>query len=232
MAENNNFIERQQEGIGAGAWSLIEKTEWQPAQKDSWVLPVIQQAFVSGSKGMLGVIGGMAVGTVSACYGGPFLPVLGLGVAGGLLYALYDFSRCIDSRFETQRIQELKREVYQREQKAALAQSHEWATIEAINRQTHQITYDQFPAQTGDLVLIYDAVSTGEGKLSKNSIAKVLGCSTEKAAEILTSLENQHYIQYLGSRNAPQGAIFTAKGETNCRALWEKSQKMLVDTQK
>jgi hypothetical protein len=236
----NNFIERQSDSAGVGAWSLIEKIERQQLTNDAWRLPTIEQGIISASRGLavavgvsVGIAGLLAIGNslsgITLLAPSVALPV---GVVTGVLYTLFDFQNDVSVRYELYRDRLIKQELYQREQAAGVRSVNESVTVEAINRQNNQITYDTFPVSTVELIAIYDAVSFENSKLSKNGIAKILQCSTEKAQNVLESLEKKNYIQYLGSRNSPQGAVFTSKGEMNCRSLWEQSQKALVDAQR
>lgn len=136
-------LEHNQLSAGAGTFSHIERTTWQPAQPDGWKLPVIEQCAQSLARAGVATI---AYGVLSALVGSDWRG-FGLAVVIGLGVGLYDFQRGIGTLFETYRLQELHTEIYEKEATAAAAASHSTVTVELQQPKENGYTpidYDQF----------------------------------------------------------------------------------------
>jgi len=122
----NPIMERNQAGIGQGSFSYIEKTHWQEVTPTSWQLPTLEQCVISVSKGAFAAACVLAGGVGYSLAGGDvgFFTVLGLSSTALVMTTLYNFQCEISTRIETGRLQELSREVYEKESRAAASASY------------------------------------------------------------------------------------------------------------
>ena len=146
---------------------------------------------------------------------------LGVSLMAGMLTALYDFQRRIAKRYADERSGELSREIYAKQRNNGIAASREQVTIEHIyrddNGSVRKIEYDTLPTTKENLAILFREYNAEHIKLSKEGVRTALNVGDKKAAEILSAMEEFNYIYYPGSRNAPQGASYTERGETNSR---------------
>ncbi|HNT73747.1 MAG TPA: hypothetical protein PKH77_01870 [Anaerolineae bacterium] len=200
-------IEKFSEGAGLGSFSHVEKTHWQPAGRDSWQVPVIQQMVVSGTKGaFVFTCGAIASGLSTIITSNFFWPIMGASLGIGVAFAIYDFAENIDSRFETLRLQEISKEVYEKESQAAAGRFEERVILESYEKQgaaAVRATYDLLECSQEELAQI----ATLDG-LSQRALQEA-GIAPNRALKLLESLTSQNFIAYV-AQNKP--AVWTSKG--------------------
>jgi len=211
------MYERNQVGLASGNFSHIERASWQALSRETWMVPTIQQAVISGSRGVFVTLTGVALTWVAHAIQPAATPAaLVAALLVGTVTAAYDFQDAITARFDDIRAGELAREIYEKQNQTAGAASQENLTIEQITRRDsgaiRQITYDDLPIQIQDLARAYLAWDAGDLKMSKRGLAAFFNCSIDKASDTLAALEDAQYIFYADSRNSPDGAAFTVKG--------------------
>lgn len=213
----NNILERNETGTAAGNFSRIERVTWQPAHVNSWQLPAIEQSLQSIARGGVVAVAGV---TVSVIVGqlAAFWPCVGVSLAVAVGAAFYDFQNNIDALFETYRLQELSRELYERETAArtSATATHASIDIHTEERKPSGRTVHLFDRVLGLDVSQLPALATAT--LSTRGLQNA-GFTFDKSKLILEQLAAQTFIAYSVS-NQPAG--WTAKG----RALMREYQQL------
>lgn len=198
-------MEKFTESAGAGSFSHIEKIHWQPASRESWLVPTIEQVIISGSRGLFVGACGLTASVVIAHFCGGFWIGAGLSFGAGIVMAAYDFQKNISDMLETFRLQELSRETYEKEQASSANRSEERIILESYEKTGHstKTVYDLLSCTESDLRAIaqLDELST--------RILQEQNFGFDRAKALLGELSTQGFICYTAS-NKP--ATWTSKG--------------------
>lgn len=199
-------LERQTDSLGAGSFSRIEKIHWQPASRDTWLVPAIEQAITSSARGLFITACGLVGSAVVTGFSKSFWIGLGLSVGSGLIVAAFDFQKNIGAMFETFRLQELSKEIYEKEQAANASRSEERVVLESYEKtgQATKTTYDLLSCTEADLRAIAQLDELSTRILQDN------GLSFDRAKGLLGELSTQGFVNYTAS-NKP--ATWTSKGK-------------------
>lgn len=201
-------FENNQTAAGAGSFSLIEEKTWQPATKDGWQLPVIEQGIQSAARGALVIVAGITAATIGqGLVNGVFLTGMGASLALGVGAALYDFQRNVHVLFETYRIQELSTKRYEKESSSGAAHSESTVTIEVLkHKENGYIDIDRDLIHTDDDTL---ALACSLDALSKRALQSA-GIGETRGMRLVSDLLTYGYL-WRPAENEP--AVWTLRGE-------------------
>jgi len=127
----NQILERNQNALGAGGFSYIERTKWSDLSTDMWTIPMYELGVQSITRGLLVSTVGITASVLSvALLPGAFWTSVLVSVAGGIAVALYDFQRRLPKLAKTYRNHRTSLEICEKEQAAQASQSEERITVE------------------------------------------------------------------------------------------------------
>ena len=181
----NQILERNQNALGAGGFSYIERTKWSDLSTDMWTIPMYELGVQSITRGLLVSTVGITASVLSvALLPGAFWTSVLVSVAGGIAVALYDFQRRLPKLAREYRNHRTSLEICEKESAAAASQSEERVTVEL--RDSHNGYGSVVNAQLHTSIEKLRQLSTLDA-LSVRSMQEV-GLTQNESTRLLTEL--------------------------------------------
>ena len=127
----NQILERNQNALGAGGFSYIERTKWSDLSTDMWTIPMYELGVQSITRGLLVSTVGITASVLSvALLPGAFWISAFVSVSAGVITALTDFQKRLPKLAREYRNHRTSLEICEKEQAAQASQSEERITVE------------------------------------------------------------------------------------------------------
>ena len=206
---SNQLLERNQNALGAGGFSYIERTKWSDLSTDMWTIPMYELGVQSIARGLLVSTVGITASVLSvALLPGAFWISAFVSVSAGVITALTDFQKRLPKLAREYRNHRTSLEICEKEQAAQASQSEERITVELrdTNNGYARVVNAQLNTTLETLrsVVSLDAVSTR---------------AMQDAG--LTQLEGKNLLSELLERG------FLARSASNKPASWTASGRAL-----